>query len=75
MKNTDVVIVGAGPVGCVLANKLSSELNLKCLIIEKRNHIAGNCYDEYNKKGLLYPWRVYSKVLCKKKILSYTDKS
>ena len=54
MKNTDVVIVGAGTVGCVLDNKLSSELNLKCLIIEKRNHIAGNCYDEYNKKGLLY---------------------
>ena len=22
------------------------------LIIEKRNHIAGNCYDEINKKGL-----------------------
>ena len=51
MKNADVIIVGAGPVGCVLANKLSNELNLKCLIIEKRNHIAGNCYDEYNKKG------------------------
>ena len=54
MKNADVIIVGAGPVGCVLANKLSNELKLKCLIIEKRNHIAGNCYDEYNKKGLLY---------------------
>ena len=54
MIESDVIIVGGGPVGCVLANKLSSELNLKCLIIEKRNHIAGNCYDEYNKKGLLY---------------------
>ena len=29
MKNADVIIVGAGPVGCVLANKLSDELNLK----------------------------------------------
>ena len=54
MIESDVIIVGGGPVGCVLANKLSNELNLKCLIIEKRNHIAGNCYDEYNKKGLLY---------------------
>ena len=54
MIESDVIIVGGGPVGCVLANKLSNELNLKCLIIEKRNHIAGNCYDEHNKKGLLY---------------------
>tara|TARA_X000000950_G_scaffold25925_1_gene27867 strand:- start:913 stop:2034 length:1122 start_codon:yes stop_codon:yes gene_type:complete len=50
----DVIIVGAGPVGCVLAQKISSELGLNCLIIEKRSHIGGNCYDEYNSKGLLY---------------------
>ncbi len=51
---SDVIIVGAGPVGCVLAERISSELKLKCLIIEKRKHIGGNCYDEYNSKGLLY---------------------
>tara|TARA_B100001093_G_scaffold519477_1_gene608688 strand:- start:810 stop:1928 length:1119 start_codon:yes stop_codon:yes gene_type:complete len=51
---TDVVIVGGGPVGCVLAERISNDLNLKCLIVDKRNHIAGNCYDEKNKKGLLY---------------------
>ena len=51
---SDVIIVGAGPVGCVLAQKISSELGLNCLIIEKRSHIGGNCYDEYNSKGLLY---------------------
>ena len=50
MYNADVVIIGAGPVGCVLAQKISTELNLSCLIIEKRKHIAGNCYDEKNKK-------------------------
>lgn len=50
----DVVIVGAGPVGCVLAERLSNVNKLKCLIIEKRSHIAGNCYDERNKRGLLY---------------------
>ena len=54
MFKADVIIVGAGPVGCVLANKIATELNLSCLIIEKRNHIAGNCYDEKNKKGVLY---------------------
>ena len=54
MITSDVIIVGAGPVGCVLAEKISSDLKLNCLIIEKRSHIAGNCYDEYNSKGLLY---------------------
>ena len=51
---SDVIIIGAGPVGCVLAHKITKELKLNCLILEKRNHIAGNCYDEYNSKGLLY---------------------
>lgn len=54
IKKTDVLIIGAGPVGCVIAERLSSQLNLKCTIVENRNHIAGNCYDEYNKKGVLY---------------------
>ena len=55
MKTTsDVLIIGAGPVGCVLAERFANELNLTCHIIEKRNHIAGNCYDTYNNKGLLY---------------------
>ena len=54
MIKSDVIIVGGGPVGCVLAERISTILNLKCLIIEKRNHIAGNCYDEKNSKGLLY---------------------
>jgi UDP-galactopyranose mutase len=53
-KKPDVLIIGAGPVGCVLAERLSSQLNLKCTIIENRNHIAGNCYDKYNKEGVLY---------------------
>ncbi len=58
MKNlkikTDVLIVGSGPVGCVLAERLSNDLNLKCLIVEKRDHVAGNCFDLKNNKGLLY---------------------
>ena len=49
MFKADVIIIGAGPVGCVLAHKISTELNLSCLIIEKRKHIGGNCYDEKNK--------------------------
>ena len=52
--NSDVIIVGVGPVGCVLAERIANELKFSCHIIEKRNHIAGNCYDEINSKGLLY---------------------
>ncbi len=51
MIESDVIIVGAGPLGCVLAERISSKLKLNCLIIEKRSHICGNCYDEYNSKG------------------------
>ena len=50
----DVVIVGSGPVGCILAERLSSQLKLKCLIIERRNNIGGNCYDVHSKSGILY---------------------
>jgi len=45
MIESDVIIIGAGPVGCVLAERISSQLKLNCLIIEKRSHIGGNCYD------------------------------
>ena len=54
MIKSDVIIIGGGPVGCVLAERISSVLKLDCTIIEKRKHIAGNCYDELNSKGLLY---------------------
>ena len=39
-----IVIVGAGLSGAVLAERYASK-GKKVLIIEKRNHIAGNCYD------------------------------
>ncbi len=51
-KHYDVVIVGAGISGCVLAERYAS-LGKKVLIIEKRKNIGGNCYDYYNKEGIL----------------------
>lgn len=44
----DVVIAGCGLTGCVLAERLADQ-GKKVLIIEKRNHIAGNCYDYFDK--------------------------
>ncbi len=50
--NFDFLIVGAGYAGSVLAERLSSQLGKTCLIVEKRHHIAGNAYDEYDSAGV-----------------------
>ena len=49
----DFLIAGAGLAGSVLAEQLASQLNKKVLIVEKRNHIGGNCYDYYDDAGIL----------------------
>jgi UDP-galactopyranose mutase len=49
----DYLIVGAGFAGSVLAERLATQANKKVLIIDKREHIAGNAYDYFNKDGIL----------------------
>ena len=49
----DIIIVGAGISGCTLAERYANLPNKKILVIEKRNHIGGNCYDFYNDDGIL----------------------
>jgi UDP-galactopyranose mutase len=49
---TDILIIGAGITGITLAERFASE-GKNVLIIEKRNHIGGNCYDYYNEHGIL----------------------
>jgi UDP-galactopyranose mutase len=49
----DFIIVGAGFSGSVIAERVANLLNKKVLIVEKRNHIGGNCYDFYNERGIL----------------------
>jgi len=51
--NIDLLIAGAGPVGCVVAERAASQMGWKCLIVEKRPHIAGNCFDYLDENGLL----------------------
>ena len=51
-KKPDLLIVGAGPVGCVIAERAAKIKKWTSLVIDKRNHIAGNCYDEENKWGI-----------------------
>ncbi len=49
----DYLIVGAGFSGCVIAERIAGRLGGKVLIVEKRGHIGGNCYDYYNEHGIL----------------------
>lgn len=49
----DWVIVGAGFSGCVLAERIASQLGQRVLLIERRDHIGGNAYDYYNEHGIL----------------------
>lgn len=49
----DYIIVGAGLSGGILARKLAEEKKKKVLIIERRNHIAGNTYDYKDEHGVL----------------------
>lgn len=49
----DYLIVGAGFAGSVLAERLATQANKKVLIVDKRNHIAGNAYDHYDEAGIL----------------------
>ncbi|MGN6385207.1 MAG: NAD(P)-binding protein, partial [Verrucomicrobiota bacterium] len=49
----DYLIFGAGFAGSTLAERLASQLNKKVLLIDKRNHIAGNAYDKYDEAGVL----------------------
>jgi UDP-galactopyranose mutase len=45
----NILIVGAGFAGSVIARELASA-GYKILIIEKRDHIAGNCYTKIDSQ-------------------------
>ena len=47
----DVIIIGSGFAGATLARKFA-ENNQKVLILEKRNHIGGNMYEEVLENGI-----------------------
>ena len=51
MYNT--IIIGAGTAGSVMARKLAEEGGEQVLVLERRDHIAGNCYDKVDEYGVL----------------------
>ena len=38
--------------GAVIAERASSQLGLRSLVIDKREHIGGNCYDYVDQHGI-----------------------
>jgi UDP-galactopyranose mutase len=50
----DVIVVGAGLSGAVCAERFANVLGKRVLVIDKRHHIGGNCYDYIDDEtGLL----------------------
>ena len=49
----DWLVVGAGFSGAVLAERLASQLNERVLVIDRREHVAGNAFDHRDGAGLL----------------------
>ena len=49
---TDILIAGAGLSGLVIAERLSAA-GARCLLVEKRGEIGGNCLDGYDEHGVL----------------------
>jgi UDP-galactopyranose mutase len=49
----DYLVVGAGLAGGVLAERLAHGMGKRVLIIDKRDHIAGNTFDYHNEAGIL----------------------
>ncbi len=49
----DVICVGAGYAGSTVARRLAEEGGKKVLVVELRDHIAGNAYDCEDEAGIL----------------------
>ena len=50
--NYDSIVIGSGVAGSVIARSLADQ-GKKVLVLEKRHHIGGNCYDEFDEHGVL----------------------
>ncbi|MCI8422171.1 MAG: UDP-galactopyranose mutase [Lawsonibacter sp.] len=48
-----IIVVGSGFSGSILARKIAEEFNRPVTILEKRSHIGGNMYDKYDEHGIL----------------------
>ena len=49
----DVMVVGAGFAGAVMAERLAADGGKKVLVVDRRPHVGGNAFDEYDANGVL----------------------
>ncbi len=50
LTDSKFLVVGAGFFGAVVAEQIANILNQKVTVIDKRNHIGGNCYSEIDSE-------------------------
>ena len=46
--------MGAGYTGAIVAERLASQADKKVLLVDRRDHIAGNAYDTRNDDGIMF---------------------
>lgn len=69
----DYLIVGSGLFGATFAN-LARESGKSCLILEKRNHVAGNCYTEKRRDINVHMYGPHIFHTSNKQIWDYVNK-
>ncbi|WP_275402982.1 UDP-galactopyranose mutase [Sphingomonas corticis] len=52
-RHYDVLVVGAGFAGAVMAERLAADAGLRVLVVDRRPHVAGNAYDRKDAAGIL----------------------
>lgn len=51
--STKNLVVGAGFSGATIAYLIAEKLGEEVLVIDKKDHIAGNCYDYRDENGIM----------------------
>jgi len=67
-----ILIVGAGLSGSTLANRLANIYNV--IVIDKREHIGGNCYDYYDQDILMNKYGAHIFHTNNDKVWKYVNK-
>ena len=49
----DSIVIGCGFAGATAARELAEKKGHKVLVIDKRNHVGGNCYDRKDEYGIM----------------------